>query len=183
MQLQKNARTKQIRAVGVTDAGQDMTDALSTQALAVTSHMGDCCGFVVQQNSPSCGLRGVSVYDEDDRTRQVGTGSGIFTDRLVFEQPHVPIIEEEKLGSSLVREDFTERVIVLFQWRRMLAAGLSSARLIGFHGEHRHLIPASDNGIGRSLDELLATADEGDLKVRADAYLSMLMTYLGARVE
>jgi len=64
------------RAVGVDDATLDVTEQLLSFARRRVSFLGDISGYILKQNSPSCGVEGVKVYGPKGTTpnrRGVGT--------------------------------------------------------------------------------------------------------------
>jgi uncharacterized protein YbbK (DUF523 family) len=67
------------------------------------------CGFVFKARSPSCGPRGVPVYD--GRGAVAGTAAGLFADRLRRRLPDLPIEDESTLGTPEARERFALRVL------------------------------------------------------------------------
>ena len=69
----------------------------------------DLCGFVFKQNSPSCGVFGVKVYDELGDYARVGRG--IFAAAFTAAYPQVPVAEEAGLEEAAAQEDFIARVM------------------------------------------------------------------------
>lgn len=65
------------------------------------------CGFVFKSRSPSCGLRGVDVFDADGNI--IGTGSGIFASEFLKSFPLVPAIDGESVHDPETRADFISR--------------------------------------------------------------------------
>jgi uncharacterized protein YbbK (DUF523 family) len=66
------------------------------------------CGFIFKARSPSCGLFGVSVHNND---MPAGIGRGLFAAALVERLPCLPVVEESGLNDPEAREKFIERVL------------------------------------------------------------------------
>jgi uncharacterized protein YbbK (DUF523 family) len=68
-------------------------------------------GYVLKQDSPSCGLGGVKLYASVGAEVPVGpTGTGLFAAALRRRFPDLPIEEEGRLQDAWARESFVERV-------------------------------------------------------------------------
>ena len=63
-------------------------------------------GFVFKSKSPSCGLQGVKVYDEEGG--YVKKGTGLFAKALMWDLPLLPVEDEERLHDPLLCEIFLE---------------------------------------------------------------------------
>ncbi len=101
-----------IRALGVDDASVDMTSALHDYGQQVCdAHIrnGDICGYIFKQNSPSCGVSQVKVFDAGNRS--VASGRGIYADSILAEFPHLPVAGEHALLSLEQRESFVASVM------------------------------------------------------------------------
>lgn len=72
----------------------------------------DIAGYVLKSASPSCGLRDVPVWDEDDGSNGSShPGRGLFAAALAAAWPELPIVEEGDLAEPAGREDFVARVL------------------------------------------------------------------------
>jgi uncharacterized protein YbbK (DUF523 family) len=99
---------RRVRLVGA-ESGRDWTGDMDrwcrdkVRALASAR----LAGYVLKQDSPSCGLRGVPVHSG---TATTGTGRGLFAQALLEALSGLPIEEEGRLHDRHVREGFLERV-------------------------------------------------------------------------
>jgi uncharacterized protein YbbK (DUF523 family) len=66
-------------------------------------------GFVFKSNSPSCGLKGVKIYNKESVF--VKKGSGIFAKEFVKYFRFMPVIEDTQLHSYKKRKRFMEKVL------------------------------------------------------------------------
>ena len=113
-------------------------------------------GFVLKQNSPSCGLKGVPLLGPSKRTRKVG--QGLFAQALMSEMPLLPTAEEGHLRNPTLREGFLKRVFACHRWQKFLARGKSIQSLVTFHERHRLLLMAHGEAHLRRLDRIVGRA-------------------------
>jgi len=98
------------RALGVDDATLDVTERLLSFARRCVSCLGDISGYILKQNSPSCGMAGVKVYAPEG-TIVDRTGIGLFARVLMKTKPRLPVVDETWLQDPVLREDFFTRVL------------------------------------------------------------------------
>ena len=118
-------------------------------------------GFVLKQNSPSCGLKGVPLIGPSQRTRKVG--QGLFAQALMSEMPLLPTAEEGHLRNPTLREGFLKRVFACHHWQEFLARPKSIQSLVTFHERHRLLLMAHGGAQLRRLDRIVGSARPGSL--------------------
>jgi uncharacterized protein YbbK (DUF523 family) len=98
--------------------GEDLTDAMRefcrgrVEALA---EMG-LDGYVLKNDSPSCGMERVKVYSATGALTE--DGRGIFAQELLRRLPHLPVEEEGRLRDPRLRENFLGRVFAYHRARR-----------------------------------------------------------------
>lgn len=81
----------------------------------------ELCGFIFKKDSPSSGLFGVKVYNEDGIPAMIGRG--LFADAFVRHFPLLPVEENERLGDPAIRDEFIERVYRYRLWRATRGEG------------------------------------------------------------
>ena len=101
--------SSRVRLVGV-DSGRDWTGEMETWRRERLRELSAArlSGYVLKQDSPSCGVEGVRVDANGGATR---TGRGLFAQALLEAMPELPIEEEGRLHNGRVRERFLERVL------------------------------------------------------------------------
>jgi uncharacterized protein YbbK (DUF523 family) len=112
-----------IRCVGVKYPELDVTDRLRDYAVQEKDNHAGLCGYILKKNSPSCGMKRVMVYAGDQLHRN---GFDIYAQEMMRNNPLLPVEEEDRLGDPGLRENFIQRVYVLYRWQQMLAEGLLS---------------------------------------------------------
>ena len=87
----------------------DHSEAMREFAHRRVSELADLgvSGYVLKSKSPSCGLRGVKVFDEAGG--QSAAGAGLFAAILRERLPELPIEEETTLMDAAARDDFLRR--------------------------------------------------------------------------
>lgn len=95
----------------------------------------DLSGFIVKSHSPSCGMEGVTVYDE--KGVAFGDGRGLFTAALLESHPSLPVAEEGHLDSPDRQESFLERVFAYRRLRALFKRRWKLRDLVAFHTAHR----------------------------------------------
>ena len=99
-----------IRCVASHDNTIDVTDNLSSVVASNRSQLSSLCGFVVQKDSPSCGLHRVKVYKNGIPKPE---GTGIFTAALHSAFPLLPIEDEGRLCDPKLREQFIQEYLLM----------------------------------------------------------------------
>lgn len=178
-------REGEIRAVQVKAPAIDHTEALARYLdAAVAEKIAGVCGYILKKNSPSCGMVRVKVYDETKpNLPPERDGVGLFAKALQTRFPLLPMEEEGRLCDPVLRENFISRVFVYQRWQALLAAGLTPARLVGFHADHKYLLMAHDQTSARQLGQKVAQVGTVvDLVAWAEDYITLLMASLQKRV-
>lgn len=163
----------QIRCVGVKNPELEVTEPLRAYAQSVTPQHADLCGYIVKKDSPSCGMSRVKVFTNGQPHKE---GVGIYTEVLMANNPLLPVEEEGRLGDPGLRENFIQRVYVLYRWKALLAEGLTLNNLMRFHARHKLIIMS--HGDYRELGQLLASATKENVLDIANTYISQLMPLL-----
>lgn len=81
----------------------------------------ELCGFVFKSRSPSCGLRGISIFPREDDVASAA-GVGIFARAFTERFPLLPVEDDERLRDPALRERFVERLLVVARWKTHLAS-------------------------------------------------------------
>ncbi|MCB2263073.1 MAG: DUF523 and DUF1722 domain-containing protein [Candidatus Thiosymbion ectosymbiont of Robbea hypermnestra] len=196
------------RAVGVEDPTLDVTERLLSFARRQVADLGAISGYVLKQNSPSCGRervkvhspRGTGIERQEDVAKRIGKspfsdsasqkptdgllrqphqGRGLFARVLMTERPLLPVVEEVGLHTPTLREGFLTRVLVYHRWQELTAVGITAERLIRFHADHEHLVMARSPTVWGRMGRMLATlGEEADLNAVAHSYARALMAAL-----
>lgn len=97
------------RVVAVNDPRRDYTDRLRGYAGEVAPTLDGVHGYIFADRSPSCGLAGVKVFDENGCYRRIGRG--IYAAAVVADYPDMPAVDAEALRDEAVLLDFGVAVV------------------------------------------------------------------------
>jgi uncharacterized protein YbgA (DUF1722 family)/uncharacterized protein YbbK (DUF523 family) len=167
-----------VRCVGVKDPDNDVTNRLHNYAKQQKHIQADLCGYLLKKDSPSCGMERVKVYSGGQTNRN---GVGIYAQEMMRNNPLLPVEEERRLGNTRLRENFIQRVYVLYRWKLMLAEELTARSLTNFHARHKLILMS--HGDYRALGQLLAGLTKDNLSRIADEYITELMNSLKTLVS
>lgn len=168
-----------IRAVGARDSSRDFTDRLETYGRRMAAELKGLCGYVFKRASPSCGMERVRVYSPFGTP--AGQSAGVYARAFMAANPLLPCEEEGRLADAALRENFIERVYVYRRWQDLLRGGLTPARLVAFHTEHKFQVLAHSQAAYRRLGRLVAEAGRRPMEALAREYAAELMGALKRR--
>jgi uncharacterized protein YbgA (DUF1722 family)/uncharacterized protein YbbK (DUF523 family) len=133
----------------------------------------DLSGFIVKGASPSCGLKGVKVYNEQGVPK--ASGAGLFVRVFMDHFPLLPVEDEGRLHDLSLRENFIERVFTTKRWREFLGRKRSRGALVQFHAEHKLLILSHSPGYYRRMGRLVAQGAGMPIGALYQAYQQLLV--------
>jgi len=162
-----------IHCVGIKNPEHDVTEPLRDYAEQQKHLHADLCGYILKKGSPSCGMERVKVYSNN---QPHADGVGIYARQLMLNNPLLPVEEESRLGDPGLRENFIQRVYVLYRWKTMLADGLTANSLTNFHARHKLIIMSHEDY--RDLGQLLELLNKVNLVQVAEQYILQLMNTL-----
>ncbi|WP_341327334.1 DUF523 and DUF1722 domain-containing protein [Methylotuvimicrobium sp. KM2] len=164
-----------VRCVGVKDHSIDVTDQLLSCSEQQRHWLDGLCGYILKKDSPSCGMARVKIYREDHADR---VGTGIFAQFVKDNFPLLPMEEEGRLGDPRLRENFIQRVYVMYRWKLLCAEPITPSRLTVFHSQHKLIAMSHDQNEARDLGRLAASAVKGNAQEIAGQYGTALMRCL-----
>jgi uncharacterized protein YbgA (DUF1722 family)/uncharacterized protein YbbK (DUF523 family) len=169
----------EVRCVGVKDPELDVTDRLAEVGTQQKNNQSELCGYILKKDSPSCGMERVKVYS--GKHQPIREGVGIYAQAMMRNNPLLPVEEEGRLGDPGLRENFIQRVYVLYRWKQLIAEGLTPQKLTHFHARHKLIIMS--HGDYREMGQLLAGLSKDNLLQIAERYILLLMTTLKSVVN
>lgn len=137
--------------------GRDLTDAMDSFASRFLAGLGEVDGFILKSRSPSCGLRGVNIYDADGQDKVVSAGAGRFAAPVLERFPHTAVEDEGRLRNLRLREHFLSRIFTSASFRAVRAEERLSA-LVRFHARNKLLLMAHSEMRMRRLGRIVANA-------------------------
>ncbi len=130
-------------------------------------------GFIFKSRSPSSGIGGVKIYNEQGMPGRTGAGlfGGAFMDRF----PLVPVEDEGRLHDPGLRENFIERVFVFHRWQKFLREKFTVGRLVDFHTRHKLMLMAHSPKHYTAMGRIVANAKRYNPENLKKEYLTALM--------
>ncbi len=165
-------KNNDIRCIDTENPEKDLTDSLRNYAFQQKQLHQNLFGYILKNDSPSCGMEKVKVYENSTPHRK---GTGIYAKEMMRITPLLPVENEGRLDDPLLRGNFIQRVHVLYRWKKMLLEELSINCLIQFHNRYKHIISHGDY---RELRQMLTTIDQKNIEQTAAQYILQLMMIL-----
>ncbi|MDF0664627.1 MAG: DUF523 and DUF1722 domain-containing protein [Nitrospira sp.] len=133
-------------------------------------------GYVFKQNSPSCGVQRVHIYDQQGMFRQ--NGIGIFAKVFADQFPMIPVEEEGRLCVPAVRANFVERVFCYRRFQDLMGNELTRQALRRFHRIHKYLLLSHSQQHYEAMGRLIGQADHHRPKELTAKYGAIFMKCL-----
>jgi uncharacterized protein YbgA (DUF1722 family)/uncharacterized protein YbbK (DUF523 family) len=169
---------EQPQAVGTVSSDLNVTKELAAYGEQMAVELGDICGYIFMQKSPSCGLERVKVYRENGAPVD-GGGTGIYAKAFCARHPNLPVEEDGRLNDPVLRENFITRVFAYAAWQALCATGISRRSLTEFHARYKYQLMASNPLQYKVLGGLLGSMGKhDDVDELAPRYFSELMAAL-----
>lgn len=164
------------RAVNIKNESIDVTTQLVEFGKSKAKELNFISGYIFKKGSPSCGLFNVKIYKTPNNV--LNSGTGIYAQQIIAENPHLPVEEEGRLNDLQLRANFLQRVEVYHRWQKLCASGLTKSTLVNFHTRHKFIVLAHCETTYREMGRIIAQTGSSDLETIAEQYFSMLMTSL-----
>ncbi|MCE0462195.1 MULTISPECIES: YbgA family protein [Pseudomonas] len=164
-------------AVGTVTPDLNVTRPLAEYGQQMADTLGDICGYIFMQKSPSCGLERVKVYDHNG-VPQGGGGRGLYAQAFCNRHPDLPVEEDGRLNDPVLRENFLTRVFAYAAWQPLRQKHLTRRDLIEFHSRYKYLLMAHNPVQYKALGNLLGSMGKTDPNELGPRYFSALMAAL-----
>jgi uncharacterized protein YbbK (DUF523 family) len=164
-------------------SGKDWTMAMKRFAAIRTNELVKLrlSGYVFKQNSPSCGVERVRVYDAKHLPSR--RGRGVFAAAVMRTLPLLPVEEEGRLNEPALRENFIERVFAYHRWQDAMASPKTARALVEFHKRHKFLLLAHSERHYRRLGRLVASVKTLPLRTAYENYGRVFMECLAVQAS
>lgn len=163
-----------------TKSGNDYTEQLlktsSARIKALASLELD--GFILKNQSPSCGLERIKIYAGLSGQPIRKDGTGIFARALKEHLPILPVIEEGWLNDQKLRESFLCRIFTLQRMRSTVFKDRSPKALQKFQAEHKFLYMSHNPGEAKLLGKICAASAPEGFDETLNSYTNQAMRTL-----
>jgi uncharacterized protein YbgA (DUF1722 family) len=143
----------------------------------MAAEVGDICGYIFMQKSPSCGLERVKVYRENGAPVD-GGGRGIYARAFCERHPDLPVEEDGRLNDAILRENFVTRVFAYAAWQELLKGEITRRSLTEFHSRYKYQLMANNPVQYKVLGNMLGSMGRSDPNEVAPRYFTALMAAL-----
>lgn len=134
----------------------------------------DLCGYVLKNDSPSCGMQRVKVHQAKGGPKR--EGQGVFAAALLSRFPNLPIEEEGRLCDPRLRENWVERIFAYRAMKDLWKPRWRIGHLVDFHARHKFALLAHSEKDFRQLGRLVATAKQIPREELREGYETGFMT-------
>lgn len=165
------------QAIGTVNSELNVTQPLAEYGAQMAEELGDICGYIFMQKSPSCGLERVKVYRENGAPVD-GGGRGVYAQAFCERHPNLPVEEDGRLNDAVLRENFITRVFAYAAWQALVKEGITRRSLTEFHSRYKYQLMANDPVQYKVLGNLLGSMGRSDPNEIAPRYFSDLMAAL-----
>ena len=159
------------------DGSFDVTEKLNDFSVQTSSKLDHLRGYIFCAKSPSCGMERVTLYQAGTNNGQ-RNGVGVFAAQIMKDHPLLPVEEDGRLNDPLLRENFITRVLAYHQWHLLMDSGVTMAKLMTFHAQHKYLLMAHNSGLYYQLGPMLGGTGESPEQI-APQYIALFMKTLG----
>jgi uncharacterized protein YbgA (DUF1722 family)/uncharacterized protein YbbK (DUF523 family) len=166
-----------VRIVDVDTHQNDYTGPIREYAARVLEQAPDLVGYILVKGSPSCGYGRVKRYSEKGHF-VASDQDGVFAAELGNLDPLLALEDDGRLNDPGLRESFVTRACAYYEWKRVVAAGLSPKAMIAYWTRHKYLVMAHHVPSYQQLGRLLADAGRRPLDELANELITTLMAAL-----
>lgn len=178
--VQLEGSVKSPRMIG-NKTGEDWTDRMNKYSERRVREIGklNLSGYILKQNSPSCGMERVRVYAKNGIPSK--SGIGLFAAELMKAYPLLPVEEEGRLNDPALRENFITRVFTFRRLQDLIDSGFKRGDLVKFHTLHKYLIMAHSPKHYSEMGRLVADPKKYSSAELQEKYSAALMEALAVK--
>lgn len=97
------------KMTGRDDDSIDVTSAMDDFCCARPQALKYICGYIFKSKSPSCGLRNIPVFQQDEIVEH--NSQGLFAKAMIKYNPDLPMVDETELNTPSKRNHFVQQVL------------------------------------------------------------------------
>ncbi|MCB0278334.1 MAG: DUF1722 domain-containing protein, partial [Calditrichaeota bacterium] len=117
----------------------------------------DIDGAILKSKSPSCGIRGIHVYNQNGKTSE--KRAGFFAAELHRQLPGIASEDEGRLNNAVIREHFLTKLYTIRLFKD-IAMEKSINALVRFQAENKYLFMTYNQNQMRQLGRLIANHEK-----------------------
>lgn len=159
--------------------GDDVTERMEQFSQRCLDALGPVDGFLLKANSPSCGPKGVKVYDGMERAPTVRKEAGLFAREVLARNPNLAVEDEGRLRNYPIRAHFLTRIYASAEARQVVDAP-SMSKLVKLQARYKHVLMTVNQEAARELGRIVANADQLPVAEVAAQYADKLASALAS---
>ena len=136
-------------------------------------------GYILKNDSPSCGMERVRVYQKSGIPLK--QGRGFFGGAIVDHFPNLPIEEEGRLNDPALRENFIVRVFAYSHLQDLFKGKFSRSEIVQFHTVHKYLLLAHSHKHYKELGQMVAQIKKYKPENFKEKYVETFMQALSVK--
>lgn len=152
--------------------GSDLTATVDAAVDRIVARLPALDGAILKSKSPTCGVDSARIYSTSVAHQAAGSGTGLFTRRLLDLDPTLPMVEEGRLNDPRQRQQFYLRVFARARLRVALQRVRRPADLTRFHRSEKLLLMAFHPEQVAALGRIAASASRANLAEAIEQYAS-----------
>ena len=152
---------------------KDMTIKMKKFSDEFVNNLGPIDGFILKNESPSCGIYGIKVYDNIDKPSVKFKDQGLFAKSILNHFSNFPVEEEGRLKNKGIREHFFTAIFAIANFRDEVAKP-TRGKLIEYHSKNKYLFMMYNQIILKKMGKLLASLNERKIDDTVELYFEML---------
>jgi uncharacterized protein YbgA (DUF1722 family)/uncharacterized protein YbbK (DUF523 family) len=153
-----------------------------TAAIAALPLPAGLDGYVFKAGSPSCGIRGIARSAPSGQPADRG-GRGVFARQVMDRFPLLPVEDEGRFSSPVLRAGFLEQVFAFARLRELLSVPWAPRDLVSFHTRHKLQLLAHDPARYRTAGRVVAAAGSAPKEATAAAYQGLFQAAIITRAS
>ena len=148
---------------------RDLTAEMNQFSTQFLAEVGEIDGFILKNRSPSCGLTDVKIYSGNEKSPVIGSGSGLFGEKVKQGFSHLAIEDEGRLRNFTIREHFLTKLFTIASFKKLKKEGLIHD-LVQFHAENKYLFMAYQPTLLKKLGNIVGNHEKKPLQEIFDTY-------------
>jgi uncharacterized protein YbgA (DUF1722 family)/uncharacterized protein YbbK (DUF523 family) len=138
---------------------KDVSEKMRRFTETFLSSLDDIDGFILKFRSPSCGMKGIKIYDGPEKGAASVPGAGFFGGAVLEKFPGLAIEDEGRLRNFRLREHFLTKLFLMADFRKIQASAAMRG-LVQFQAHNKFLLMAYNQKELKNLGRLVANLEK-----------------------
>lgn len=142
--------------------GRDISKKMDMFANRYLNNLEGVDGFILKSRSPSCGIKDVKIFPNNNNSPSLGKTAGFFAKKVLEKFPGLAIEDEGRLTNFKIREYFLTKLFLLARFR-LVKQKKTVQELIRFHTQNKFLIMSYNQSVLRVLGRIVANSNKDNI--------------------